>query len=129
MTKYAFTLIGKSKEPYLCPYCNDNHSKKEISELKELVKSLSTKLSSLENQVNPTDSASGPDSASNQVCNQPSHKQLSQSSQSGKSAPHQSTTSFATKPPTSLPDNPVDRKFNLVIYRVKQNPKGTERRA
>ena len=129
LTKNAFTLIGKSKDPYLCPYCNNNHYKKEISELKELVKSFSTKLYSLENQINPTDSALGADSVSNQVCNQSSHKKLSQSSQSGKSPPHQSTTSFANKPPTSLPDNPVDWKFNLVIYGIKENPKGTERRA
>ena len=38
-------------------------------------------------------------------------------------------TSFANKPPTSFPNNIVHRKFNLVIYGVKENPKGTERRA
>ena len=79
MTKNAFALIRKSKESYLCPYCSNNHYKKEISELKEPAKSLSSnniKLSSLENQTSPTDSTLGADSASNQMCNQPTYKQL-----------------------------------------------------
>ena len=61
LTKNAFRLIGKSKEP------SNNHYKKEISEPKELVKYLSNKLSCLENQMSPTYSALGADSASNQV--------------------------------------------------------------
>ena len=56
LTKNAFTFISKSREPYLCPYYSNNHYKKEISKLKELVKSLSNKLSSLENQISQTDS-------------------------------------------------------------------------
>ena len=34
LIKNAFTLISKSREPYLCLYCSNNHYKKEISELK-----------------------------------------------------------------------------------------------
>ena len=56
LTKKAFTLIGNSKEPYLCPYCNNIHYRKEINDLKELVKSLTNSLSSLENQISQTDS-------------------------------------------------------------------------
>ena len=61
LTKNAFRLIGKSKEP------SNNHCKKVISEPKELVKYLSNKLSCLENQISQTYSALGADSASNQV--------------------------------------------------------------
>ena len=61
--------------------------------------------------------------------NQTSPNQISQSGQPTKSASHQSATLRANKSPTSLPDNSVDRKFNLVIYGVKENPTGTQRRA
>ena len=43
------------------------------------------------------------------------------------SAPHQSATLLANKPSTSLPDNSVDWKFNLMIYGGKENPKDTDR--
>ena len=129
LTKNAFTLIGSSKEPYLCPYCSKNHYKKEVNELKELVKSLTDRLSTLEQQISSADSTSGTDSASNQASDQPSSNQLNQSSLPAKPAPHQSATLVSKNHPTNLPDNPVDRKFNLVIYGVKENPKRTQRRA
>ena len=76
LTKNAFTLISSSKEPYLCPYCSNNHYKKEINELKELVKSLTDRLSTLEQQSCSADSASITDSALNQASDQPSSNQL-----------------------------------------------------
>ena len=126
LAKCAFTLIGNFKEPFLCPHYSSNHYKKEINELKELVKSLSNSLSSLLNQINPTGSTSSADSVSNLVNNQPLANQLSHST---KSASHQSTILLANKSPSSLPDNSVDQKFNLVIYGVKENTTGTQRRA
>ena len=129
LTKNAFTLISSSKEPYLCPYCSNNHYKKEVNELKELVKSLTDRLSTLEQQSCSADSASITDSALNQASDQPSSNQLNQSNPPAKPTAHQSGTLVAKKHPTNLPDNPVDRKFNLVIYGIKENPKGTQRRA
>ena len=127
LTKNSFTLIGSTKEPYLCPYCSDNHYKKEVNELKELVKSLNDRLSTLEQQISSADS--GTDFASNQASDQPSSNQLNQSSLPAKPIPHQSATLVAKKHPANLPDNAVDQKFNLVIYGIKENPKGTQRRA
>ena len=115
LTRNAFTLI---EEPYLCPYCCSNYYKKEINNLKELVKSLSNRLSCLE-KSSPADASSGTDSATNEVNNLLTN-QHSQSGLPTKSAPHQPATLLTNKPPTSLPVNSVDRKFNLVIYGVKR---------
>ena len=125
----TFTLISSSKEPYLCPYCSNNHYKKEVNELEELVKSLTDRLSILEQQSCSADSASVTDSALNQASDQPSSNQLNQSNPPAKPTAHQSATLVAKKHPTNLPDNPVDWKFNLVIYGIKENPKGTQTRA
>ena len=46
LTKKAYIEIGNSEDPYVCPHCAIDCYRKEINELKELVKSLSEKLSS-----------------------------------------------------------------------------------
>ena len=129
LTKNAFTSISNSNEPYLCPYCSNNYYKKEIKELNELVKTLSDRLSSIERQTIPPDATHSTELASNEVINQLLPNQPSQSSESLNSTRNRTATPLTGKPPASLPDNSVDRKFNLVIYGVKEHPKGTDRRA
>ena len=63
------------------------------------------------------------------MINQLLPNQPSQSSESLNSTRNRTATLLTGKPPASLPDNSVDRKFNLVIYGVKEHPKGTDRRA
>jgi len=44
LTKQAYIEIGSSEDPYICPHCTMAYYRKEIVELKNLVKSLSEKL-------------------------------------------------------------------------------------
>ena len=109
--KKAYSSLGKSKEPYFCPYCSNNSYKKEINELKESVQALTNKLSSLDKQTGPVEFVPSSESASDVASNQPSTNHPSQSNP---------TVSRISSFPNA-------RKFIVVLSGLAECPKGTKK--
>ena len=127
MTKKLYVALGQSDEPYLCPHCAFAQYEQEIDSLKDQVKSLSEELTLLNMQQSKSnnlrdntfpDSVNALHSETNQSVN-PDNDQ-----QSSTQIPTVSNTGLS-KPPNGI--LPGDRKFNVIIFGLKECPKGTPR--
>ena len=111
-----FVHMSSASEPFYCVYCTLQKQAQEIDELKQTVKSLTSDITALKAQIPVTMS-------DNNLSKKPTAN-LSQKSTAGKS---KASTSLI---PTSMINNnsPVfnaDRKLNLVLYGLKENPEKT----
>ena len=105
----AFKVISSPsnrKQPFYCPTCRLDMHGKEIDALKAAIQNLSLSVAKLQSQpcVTPLAPAS------------PNINQIS-----SEIIPTKPTISKSTL------QHPVDSKFNLVIYGIKEHPKGTQR--
>ena len=99
LSRPAFDNLNEST-PYLCSFCTCTKQYKEICDLKETVKSLSNKLAKLEGAQEPLP------------------------------APiNETTPPVPTKPsePKSQQAAPPERKLNVVVYGLEENPSNTTR--
>ena len=108
--------MSSASEPFYCVYCTLQKQAQEIDELKQTVKSLTSDITALKAQIPVTMS-------DNNLSKKPTAN-LSQKSTAGKS---KAITSLI---PTSMINNNtpvfnVDRKLNLVLYGLKENPEKT----
>ena len=102
LTVDAYTKAGGSQQPFYCLHCIVSLQKQEIDLLKERVKSLSVKLDSLL-----------PNSTST-------------SNNTSQNVSQLSTSKNENQPQSVRPSfQPLDCKFNLVIYGIKESPGGT----
>ena len=105
LTRPAFDNLDESM-PYLCSHCTFTKQYNEICELKETVKVLTSKVAKLEGSQTP--------SPEYQPVNAPS----------GSAKPSQNSVKNL---PKSQPLVPPDRKLNVVVYGLKENPSNTNR--
>ena len=127
MTKKLYVALGQSDDPYLCPHCAFAEYEQEIDSLKDQVKSLSEELTLLNMQQSKSNNFRDntfPDSvnALHSETNQPVNPDNNQ--QSVTQIPTVSNTGLF-KPPNGI--LPGDRKFNVIIFGLKECPKGTPR--
>ena len=121
ISKTAFHSLSSSPDPFFCPYCRLDHQAKEISSLKTKISDLSstvTNLSTLVSELSQQLSSVSPDT---RVPAHPSNQP--------------STTSSTDQPytrPVNRKNNPFSdsqRKFNLVLHGIPENPHGTSLRS
>ena len=127
LTKKAYTVIGNSEEPYLCPYCSSNYYRKEINELKKLVKSLSEKLSlvdDLTKSVPGLPESTVSDQTSSLLSNRKSNQQPIRSTQNA----HHQQPSLGLKNRFSRNSyGETDRRFNVVVYGIEESSSNLSR--
>ena len=102
LTRPAFDNLSEST-PYLCSYCTFTKQYKEICELKETVKKLTSKITELEGA-----------------------QELSLSPQN-ETLPPVATKSRATNVLSSHQSVPPERKLNVVVYGLEENPSNSTR--
>ena len=105
LTHLAFDNLNESI-PYLCSHCTFTKQYSEICKLKETVKVLTSKVPKLEGSQTP--------SSGYQPVAAPS----------GSARPNQN---LVKNLPRSQPSVPPDRKLNVVVYGLKENPSNTNR--
>lgn len=116
MTKKLYLTLGQSEEPYICPHCKLNAYQEEINNLKGTIKSLTDELTHLKSKEESTYSAVA--AASDEQDPATSH-----------SVDQPLSSSKVTKPDTKPPAGilPGDRKFNIVMFGITENPPDTRR--
>ena len=117
MTRKMYIALGQSEEVYYCPHCKSAIYQEEINGLKNTIKDLSKTIADLKSKVDPSDNIN------------PATKSL-QESQSMQCRPAQSLQALqpgilVANPPA--PQMAEDRKFNAVIYGIKECPQNTSR--
>ena len=112
LSKPLFVSLEKSTDPFYCPHCQLRNLTTEISTLKVTIKSLNEKIATLQPVVRSSDQL--PNSKS--IANISPEASTADASQSKQSLLNKSSVS----PPT-----PVDKKFNIVIYGIKECPPKT----
>jgi len=106
LTRLAFENLSESI-PYLCSYCTFTNQSTEICNLKETVKALIIKIAELEGAKEPS---------------------LSSQAQSGGTPPALTEPKSSFKnAPRSQPIAPPERKLNVVVYGLEENPPNTTR--
>jgi len=109
VTRPAFDRLGESDKPYLCSHCMLVNQSNEISKLSTIINDLNSAIVSLTETIKSFQS-----SATNQSSN---------SNHSGSSQPEPITN----KVNKVVEQAQSDRKFNIVIYGIKECSKGTPR--
>ena len=105
LTKEQFKKGGESDLPFYCLHCITSRQSSEIDELKKVVSDLSAKINSSEVQSSPV-----------------SNGHLGETEPTPVSKPTTTTTQQTTKERQL-----DDRKFNLVVFGIKECPNGTKR--
>jgi len=116
LSKSAYKLAGESELPFYCVFCIQSVYKKEISDLKDQICTLTSKISqlleSLQGQKAPSEILP---------------TKVTSGGQALQSNPTISRASPTVHPPKQNATSADDRKYNLVVYGVKECSKGTNR--
>ena len=109
-----FASLEKSTDPFYCPHCQLQNLTTEISTLKATINSLYERITTLQSTSRSSDQLPNSKSTAN--------------------IPPEASTADASLPKQSLinkpsvsPLIPVDKKFNVVIYGIKESPPKTTR--
>ena len=115
----AFSTISSSSnsDPFFCPHCRLECQNQEIASLKASVAQLTESVCKLQQALDPA-----------AVCT-PAHTCMSQPPSNLPSTvdPPASQHPYSTSPHNSIKRARPDRKYNLVVYGMKENEKGTKR--
>ena len=111
LSKSAYTLAGESDSPFYCVFCVQSVYRKEIAELKEQINALTSKITQLLESLH----------GQNPAQSTPASNVADQAASS--SVP--STTPKLINKAEDMAQR--DRKFNVVIYGIKECNKGTPR--
>ena len=112
LSKPLFAGLEKSTDPFYCPHCQLQNLTSEISTLKETIKSLNESITTLQSTARPSDQL--PDS-------KPTPNVSPDAPTADVSQPERS---LINKPPVPPPTT-ADKKFNIVIYVIKESPPKT----
>ena len=124
MSKLAYDKLTNSEDPYMCPNCTILKQSQEISELKDLVKNLTSELENVKGlQQQLTNLEKEPPS----VNNKPTIPNTLDSDDTSSGTVIPVSASLVTQNTSKLSSTQVDRKFNVVIYGILECPKGTKR--
>jgi hypothetical protein len=119
LSKVVFTCLITKKEAFLCPHCRLDSTINEMKEIKESVASLQDQISELKQQLarekNHRDTTHQPNSYATIA--------------SSKQPPPLLRSNDERSIPVDTSESPqvIDKKFNLVIYGIPENEKGTTR--
>lgn len=128
LTKSALTEISKSDHPFHCPHCRLNLQEMELKSLKDLVTNLSTHLSMVSDELT---------SVKNQLADTNKPDQSHSYADATKGIAASAAASSSSKPQHKLANKPNptatdrggskqnERKFNIVIYGIDEQAKGT----
>lgn len=108
LSKQIFKVVWESEDPFLCPYCSMACYQKQIADLSKEVESLNSVISQLKGQ----DSVHNTEKAQSLPCHTPSRANPTDSVALSKSKPNM---------------NYSDKKFNVVVYGIKESPPETKR--
>ena len=111
-SKRLFAGSEKSTNPFYYPHCQLQNLTSEISTLKETIKSLNESITTLQSTASPSDQLPISKSTPN-ISPEASTADVSQ--------PKQSLMNKLLVPPLTL----IDKKFNIVIYGIKESPPKT----
>ena len=120
LNKQAYDALSESDSPYLCPHCMINKQTQEINSLKQLVKALTKDLALLKNQP----SASGENLGQSSAPRNDSGTVTNKDTIAGTNPNRLQTTSNS-----SINYPTTDRKFNVIVYGIDENPPNTKRHA
>ena len=106
--------LSKSDSKFLCPHCHLHDLISEVTSLKSIVSNLTAELSSIKSQLVSSDHQIGTPGLI------PSATSLSTTT---------SSPSSSNKPYASSSNKPyeLDKKFNVVVYGIKEHPMGTSK--
>ena len=118
MTMKLYVAIGQSNDPYFCPHCKFDVYQKEINSLKVTVQALQDELAHLKSNEEATDLSASVERVPVERVPVASHP-----------VSHQSSINVVAKSDTKSSAGilPADRKFNIVLFGIKENPPETSR--
>uniref|UniRef100_A0A1X7U142 Zinc finger PHD-type domain-containing protein n=1 Tax=Amphimedon queenslandica TaxID=400682 RepID=A0A1X7U142_AMPQE len=120
ISKSAFRSLSSSLDPFFCPYCRLDFQAKEITSLKEKISDLSSTVSNLSSLVSDLSQKL---SSVFPTTRAPAH--------SSDQPPARSSSDHPSARPTvhdRTPFSDSQRKFNLVLHGIPENPHGTSLR-
>lgn len=117
LSKPLFTTLEKSSDPFFCPHCQLKKYAGEIIKLKAVINSLSENLGTLQSLVKSPEQLTSEPILTNTI-----PEPLSNASTSHQ---HLKTKSTAQGPSSNIDD----KKFNIVIYGIKECPPKTTKPA
>ena len=120
LNKQAYDALSESDSPYLCPHCMINKQTQEIDSLKQLVKASTNDLALIKNRS----SASGENLNQSSASYNDSGTVTNKDTIAG-SSPNRYQTTFNS----SMNYPSTDRKFNVIVYGIDENPPNTKRHA
>jgi len=122
LSQVLFNLFEESEEPFYCPHCRLVSQDKQLQQLKSVVEELSKEVVSLKTTTVPDCLESS---------SPPPQQRLSQEIQSTSTAASKETQpAINTKTATTAKksnNREEDRKYNVVVYGIKECGKGTPR--
>ena len=112
--------LKESSKPFVCQYCTLERQAIEISDLKKLVATMQAEISQLKSSKTSQMNSIIPVSPSqNQQLSRPRYASILQ--------PRSTSTNEPIKPSSNKPAS--DRKFNIVMYGVRESPQHTNKHA
>ena len=122
LSKAHFSRLSTSDQPFHCPRCLLSHQSAELRALKKTVEDLSREVLHLKHLILPSTNCGNPPPKPSFPSDRPSQKLQSASSipSQPSSLPSQQSRSPATYAP-------VDRKFNIIIFGIPEQPQGSSR--
>ena len=120
LSRPRFIEISKSKNPFYCPCCLLIRQSEEITLLRSQLSELHSEFCQFKNQF------SQPITNVNTSC-QTNHDKVNSNNKSLPVTPRHNFNSSSPVAPSQNSGSSLDRKFNLVVYGIPENPKGTSR--
>ena len=136
LSKEAFTSVSKSNDPFFCPQCRLNQQELDLKSLRDMVANLSSHITIIADELATVKQQVDELKAINQ--NAPSATSAVQSvsmsyasaldtaAEDGPRSKVKANASTSAYSPTPVPDL-SDRKYNLLIFGLKESTKGTPR--
>ena len=114
LSKPLFASMEKSKDPFHCPHCQLKNHSDEITKLKTTIASLTETVNLLQSSLKPT----------------PEQPVASKQADVLSKVPIVETNQshfIPVKSPTITSPNSTDRKFNIIMYGIKESPPKTSK--
>ena len=120
LSKIAFNAANESDDQFFYHYCSSKCIRDEINALKERISSLKASL-----RQQSTTTTTGPSENYSSVVQSKSTCKISCNYQSDKEKTAPTNNTFEVSSPATQHHSRSGRKYNLVIYGIKKNRRGT----
>jgi len=116
LSKPVFNTLDKSSDPFFCPHCQLKKYAREIDNLKAVINSLSDNLNALQSAIKLPEQPTQESMSINMISEPPSLDPTPRQLHQAKSVPQSSYSAD-------------DKKFNIVVYGIKECPPKTAKHA